>query len=326
MIRRTRWYISGLLAVVAVTGVFLSSCSPKSTSTTAPNTTTVRIGTFSTAIDYSPYLIAKSKGWFDEALKADGVKLEPTVFQSLAPINESFAADRVDVMFMAEPPVLIGRGAAIDIRIVAMSCSLPQEILVPTASPAQTVKDLKGKKVAVLAGSSSNYSLMKMARAEGLQPDDIEVVDMIPPDAKAAFHSGHVDGWAVWPPWVEQEIVDKTGRVIPGSDAKVHSIMAMRGKFIDQHPELARKIVGVLERSRTWVREHPTEAKALIAKELSLDPKVIELAWPKHDWSSQLTDEVTTDIQAKADFLLQRKFIRNPINVKADVIRPIKPE
>lgn len=292
----------------------------------ASSAKTVRIGTFSTAIDYSPFLIAKSKGWFDEALKPSGVTLEYSVFQSLAPINESLAADRVDVMFMAEPPVLIGRGAAIDTRIVAMSCSLPQEILVPTNSSVQTVKELKGKKVAVLAGSSSHYSLNKIALAAGLKSEDIEVVDMVPPDAKAAFRAGHVVGWAVWPPWVEQEIIDGTGRVIPGSDAKVHSIMAMRGKFVDQNPEIARKIVGVLERARAWVKENPTEAKALIAKELSLNPKVIELAWPKHDWSSTLSDEVIADIQAKADFLLQRGSIRNAINVKADVIKPIKPE
>jgi len=225
---------------------------------------------------------------------------------------------------MAEPPVLIGRGAGIDTRIVAMSCSLPQEILVPTNSKAQSVKDLKGKKIAVLAGSSSHYSLNKIARAAGLQENDIEVVDMIPPDAKAAFRAGHIDGWAVWPPWVEQEIVDGTGRIIPGSDAKVHSIMAMRGGFADKNPDLARKIVGVLERSRAWIRENPAEARPLMAKELSLDPRVVDLAWPKHDWTSQLTDEVSADIQAKADFLLQRQLIRNPIDVKKDVIRPIK--
>jgi sulfonate transport system substrate-binding protein len=84
----------------------------------------VHIGTFSIAIDYAPYLVARSKGWFEDVLKPYGMTPDYTTFQTLAPINESFATGRVDVVFEAETPAIIGRAAGIDIRITGISCSL----------------------------------------------------------------------------------------------------------------------------------------------------------------------------------------------------------
>lgn len=77
-----------------------------------------------------------------------------------------------------------------------------------------------------------------------------------------------------------------------------------------------------MERAKTWLRENPEEGKALLAKELGIDRNVVDLAWPKHDWSAQLTPEIRTDIQAKADFLLQTKMIKTPVSV-ADLIQPL---
>jgi sulfonate transport system substrate-binding protein len=110
----------------------------------------VRFGSFSVAVDYGPYLIAKNKGWFDEVLKKKGMTAKYELFQSLPPINESLATDRLDVVFQAEPPAIVAKAAGIGVKIVGISCTLIQEILVPKRSNIQSAKDLKGKKVAVL--------------------------------------------------------------------------------------------------------------------------------------------------------------------------------
>lgn len=158
-----------------------SAPAPSPASTAPQDLEDVNIGSFSAAIDYGPYLVARSKGWFEEALKPLGAEPQYTTFQSLAPINESFATGRVDVVFEAEPPAIIGRAAGTDIRIVAIGCTLAQEVIVPANSKTAKIADLKGMKVAVLAGTSSHYGLLKIARAAGLQDSDLTVVDMVPP-------------------------------------------------------------------------------------------------------------------------------------------------
>lgn len=283
----------------------------------------VRIGSFSTAIDYAPLIVAKSKGWFDEAAKLHGASVSFTEFQSLPPINESFATKNVDVVFEAEPPAIVGKAAGIDLKIVALGCSLIQEVLVPSASSAASVVDLKGKKVAVLAGTSSHYGLLKIANTAGVPASSITVLNMVPPDAKAAFASGQVDAWAVWPPWVEQELVAGTGKLLRGGDAKIHSIVVFRGDFLRDQSKLAEAIIGVIDQSRAWIRDNPSKAQQIVATELGLDPKVVSLAWPKHDWGATFTDAVIRDIQEKATFLSREKLIQHTVDVRDNFIVPM---
>jgi hypothetical protein len=42
--------------------------------------------------------------------------------------------------------------------------------------------------------------------------------------------------------------------------------------------------------------------------------EVVKRAWPKHDWTAQLTPAVIKDIQSKANFLQQNGFIQNKVN------------
>lgn len=280
----------------------------------------VRFGSFSSAVDYGPYIVAKNKGWFDESLKSKNIKTEYVQFQSLPPINESFATDRVDVVFEAEPPAIVGRAAGIDVDIIGISCTLVQEILVPAKSSVNSIADLKGKKIAVLGGTSSHYGLLKILSDAGLKNSDIEVVDMIPPDAKNAFQTGRVDAWAVWPPWIEQEEIAGTGRVLPRGSAAIHSIMAVRGSFAKQNPEITRELVAVLNRSKQWITENPVEAQEIIARELNVSVEVVKRSWDRHDWKAQINDDIISDIQAKSDFLTSNGFIRTSVNVRNDMI------
>lgn len=278
----------------------------------------LKLGTFSVAIDYAPFLIAKAKGSFDPI--APGMKPDYTTFQSLPPINEALATDRIDAVFEAEPPALIGRAAGIDVKIVAISCSLVQEILVQKDGSAKTAADLKGAQIAVLAGTSSHYGVIKILGEAGLTPRDVQIIDMIPPDAKSAFQTKQVDAWAVWPPFVEQEELAGTGRVLPKGDALIHSIMAVRGKFATEHPDKVKALVKVVNDTKAWMIKSPKEAQAIVAKELNIPLAVVERAWPRHDWGATINDVVIADMQSKANFLYDNKYVSAKVNVADEAV------
>lgn len=82
---------------------------------------------------------------------------------------------------------------------------------------------------------------------------------MSPPDARNAFETEQVDAWAIWPPWVQQQVVSGKGRVLPGTNARIHSIMSVRGKFQDEHKQIRNG--SVLERAKAdwpvWLKNAP---------------------------------------------------------------------
>lgn len=278
----------------------------------------LKVGSFFIAIDYAPYLIAKSKGMFENIGGNSAVQY--TTFQSLPPVNEALATQQVDAVFEAEPPALMGRAAGIDVKIVGISCSLVQEILVPLKSKAQSVADLKGAKIAVLAGTSSHYGVLKLLNEAGIAPNSVEIIDMVPPDAKSAFETGQVDAWAVWPPFVEQEELAGVGRVLPKGDALIHSIMAVSGSFATKNPSTVKSLVGILNDTKIWMIKEPAAAQAIVAKSLNIPLNVVERAWPRHDWSATLSDSVVSDIQAKADFLFNGKYVSSKVDVAKQLI------
>ncbi len=282
--------------------------------------TEVNIGSFSRAIDYAPYIVAKNNGLFDGVAKKHGVTVNYVEFQTLPAINESLATDNLDIVFEAEPPAIIGRAAGMDINIVSSGVSLVQEIVIPFESDIKEIADLKGKKIAVPSGSSSHYGLNMILKGAGLTGDDVEIIDMNPQDGKAAFVARRIDGWAIWPPFVEQEEYAKTGRVLRGSNVFIQSIMAMRGGFKKDNPELAKDLVMAVKESQKWIFDNSTEAQKIVADELDIELGVVELAWGKHNFNPTIGAEEITDIQNKADFLFRMGLVKTKVDAANDLI------
>jgi sulfonate transport system substrate-binding protein len=276
---------------------------------------TIRIGTFSSAVDYAPFYVARSQKLFDAGV-GDGTKVEYVEFDSAPAITEALATKRVDMVFMAEPPALIAAAAGINVTIAALGATLVQDIVVPNGSKINTAADLSGARVGVLAGTSSQYGLLKIAKDAGVDPKSIQVIDMAPPDAKAAFESGHLDAWAVWPPFVQQQLVQKTGKLLPAGDASIQSIVVTRPDLAKDYPAVYSGLLDAVAKAKTFIATSPQEAQAVVSEQVRVDPEVVALAWPRHDFTATLTPAVITDIQAKADFLVDAGFIKKKVDVQ----------
>lgn len=282
------------------------------------------IGTFSQAIDYGPVYVARHFHWFEEALQSVGVTREPQ-YRELGGFDEiqtAFAQGKLHAFFSAEAPAIKLRSEKQDIRVVEVGCTLNQEVLVRTELNITSILQLKGKSIAVAEGTSSHYGLLKILSSAGLSGSDIKLRPGFPGDAKPLFESGGVDAWAVWPPFVEEQVIAKRGRTLSGGDAKIQSVMSLHNSLIEQHTAVARALVEVVQKTKKWMAANPEEAQSIIAKQLKLTSDVVRLAWPKHNWGATLTDDVLTDMEDKSKFLTKQGVVRNGvvINIRKDLI------
>jgi sulfonate transport system substrate-binding protein len=276
---------------------------------------TIRIGTFLSAVDYAPFYVARDQGFFEDAAGSSDV--EYIEFDSAPAITEALGTGQIDMVFMAEPPALIAASGGIDVRIAALGASLTQDIIVPTDSEITSAADLAGARVAVLAGTSSHYGLLKIAEDAGVDPSDVEIVDMAPPDAQTAFAAGDVDAWAVWPPFVQQEIVNGTGELLPEGDAAIQSIAVVRADFASDYPAVYDELIGAIDDAKSYIAGNEEPAQAIVSDQVRVDPEVVALSWPRHDFTAVLDEGIVEDIQAKADFLHDNEFLDNAVDVSA---------
>ena len=87
-------------------------------------------------------------------------------------------------------------------------------VVVPKSSPITAITQLKGKKIAYGAGSSANYNLLTVLTKAGLTTKDVTLVNLQPAEALAAFTSGSVDAWDIWPPYVQQVVAQDGAKVL----------------------------------------------------------------------------------------------------------------
>lgn len=283
----------------------------------------IGVGTFSEAIDYGPVYVARHFNWFEDALRAVGVTKEIQYLElgSFDEIQTGFAQGKLHAFFSAEAPAIKLRSENQDIRVVEVGCTLQQEVLVRTELNVTSIAQLKGKSIAVAEGTSSHYGLLKILSMAGLSAADVKLRPGFPGDVKPLFESGAVDAWAVWPPFVEEQVIAKRGHTLPGGDAKIQSVMSIPNSLIEQHPEVAQALVSAIKKAKKWMAENPDEAQSIVAQSLKLRPEVVRLAWPKHNWSATLTEDVLVDMEEKSQFLTRQGVVRNGVvNIRKDLV------
>jgi sulfonate transport system substrate-binding protein len=159
-----------------------------------------------------------SQALLEAAGKTDDLPYDVTwkSFTSGPPLLEALNAGAIDVGGVGNTPPLFAAAAKSDISVVSAATmgGKGDAIVVPKGSALTSVAQLKGRKVAVAEGSSANYNLLAQLAEAGLSYDDIEVQNLQPADALAAFSAGHVDAWAIWDPYTAQAELEAGARVL----------------------------------------------------------------------------------------------------------------
>lgn len=172
------------MIMAAILLILLAGCSSGASTNTnkkeaSKEDITVNIGIQQ---NLGPLLIAKEKGWFEEEFAKIGVKVNWTVFQSDPPHFEAMAANRLDFGYIGNSPVVAAQAADIPFKEIALATDGLEgnAILVQKDSSIKSLKDLKGKKVAVAKGSSGFDLLYRAIDEAGLTPKDVEIIQLQP--------------------------------------------------------------------------------------------------------------------------------------------------
>lgn len=265
--------------------------------------------------------ILKAQGSLDERLKPLGYSIKWFEFPAGPQLLEALNASSVDFGYTGAPPPVFAQAGGVNFVYVGAEPSgeHAEAILVRSDSTLRNVADLKGKRVALQKGSSSNYLLLEALKKAGLRYEDVRPVYLAPADARAAFESGSVDAWVIWDPYyasAQQTLKARTLVDYAGLNGPYNFYEATRD-FAQQHPEVVGAILGQLRAAGLWVNAHPVETAALIAPKVGLDPKLVETWVRRYPYGTTVvTDEIARSQQGVADVFYGAHLIPQKITVK----------
>jgi sulfonate transport system substrate-binding protein len=194
--------------------------------------------------------LAKAEGALEKRLAPLGLTVTWNEFTSGPPLLEALGANALDFGSTGDVPPLFAQAAGGDLIYVAATKGAldGSAIVVKKDSPIQTLADLKGKKVAFKRGSSAHNFTVKALRTVGLTPNELEAIDLGPPDAAPAFANNQIDAWAIWDPYYAIVQAQPDTRVLATTEGIVDawSYFLANGGFTKSNPQAIVEVIDEL--------------------------------------------------------------------------------
>jgi sulfonate transport system substrate-binding protein len=205
-------------------------------------------------------------------------------FTSGPPMLQAMGAGSVDIGSVGNAPPVFAAAGGDKVTIVGAFHANPKgtALLVPARSPIHTIGQLKGKRIAVAQGSSSDYHLLTVLKKAGLSVHDVKLVYLQPAEGLAALASGHVDAWDIWSPFAEQGEAQDHARLLAdgsGLGDQYSYTVASRAAIADSAKATAiRDYLKLLAQAHAWADTHQSVWASIWAKGTGLPAAVMTKA------------------------------------------------
>lgn len=286
--------------------------------------------------------IAKANGWHEEAI--EDMKVEWLQFDSGRDVNTALASGSIDIGLLGSTLVANGLSKGIEYEVIWIAdvIGANEALAIKNDTGIKSVQDLKGKKIAVTFGSTTQYTLLGALKVNGIEPNEVEIIDMQPPDMLAAWQRGAIDGGYVWHPTL-QKMIDDNGTVLLDSGDLVDKgiitadVIVVRKQFAKEHPKVVEDYIASQIRATNFYLEKPREAVESVAKEFNLsfdetETMMKELIWltgedhlsNQYFGTPQSIGHFSNVLEDTANFLMNQGLIEDSPNTKTfeDAVNP----
>jgi ABC-type nitrate/sulfonate/bicarbonate transport system substrate-binding protein len=278
-----------------------------------------------------PIFVAQEKGYFAE----EGLNVNLQRFDTAQPMMDALVAGNVEVAGYTAVPITYNAMLRSGTDLYFASVLLEDQqhrlsyLIVPKSAPdTMKISDLKGKKIGILPTVAYKVWIEEILKAKGVQPADVQIVQLDPTLTVTAFQSGQVDALFTNDPVATTVLQKGIGRLI-SNDVELPSIFGepflfgsfnIRKDFADQHPETTQKIVRALDKAIAFTMDNQTEAKQLMKKYLAEAQKPFVDFYPDALYQNS-TQVDATAFQKAADTYLDIGIIKKPLNVEHLILK-----
>jgi len=314
----------GVLIVVAVIAFAFYYINQKSQTDQLPKFTL----SVNTWVGFGPFWLAQEKGFFAD----EGVKVEIRTIEDVAQKKSAIKTGRVDGLGDTIDSFVLAKDENVPVTAVAqLDISNGADGILATEG-INTIRDLKGKKIAAQKNFVSEAFLNYLLVANGMSPNDVEVIDMEAGAAGAAFVSGNGDVAVTFEPWLSKAKERSGGKLLVSSRAHpdiLVDLLLINDDYLDKNRETVEKVLRAWFMAIDFWKNNPQEANAIMAKHYNETPEVFAelldgVEWPTYNnnliyFDSRKAFDVTNTF---ADVFLKT----GQIKIKPDMTKAISGE
>ncbi|RYZ10125.1 MAG: aliphatic sulfonate ABC transporter substrate-binding protein [Myxococcales bacterium] len=273
-------------------------------------------------LDYATYnpvgLLLKQKGYLEQGLSEEGVKVEWVKSLGSNKALEFLNSKSVDFGSTAGAAAFVGRANGNPIRAVYVYSKPEWTALVTRPSTGiRALADLKGKRVAVTRGTDPFIFLLRALDSVGLTEKDIELVPLQHPEGQKALERGDVDAWSGLDPMMaSSELEHGSTLFFRNPEFNSYGVLNVREELAQRYPALVKAVIAAYERARADALKNPAELQQALAKEAHLTEAVSKAVLARTDISSpSIGERQKTVILAAGDVLKKSGVVKAEVDV-----------
>ena len=255
----TAFFLSLVLAVGCNTAI------DNANTASSPDSVPILIG-YSSWAGWWPWAIAESEGLFAQ----NGVNVELKWFDDYTASMEALANGQLDGNCQTLSDTISFAASAVKGEVVVLvnDNSAGNDKIIVTEE-INSVKDLKGKTVAVEEGVVDDFLLSLALEEEGLSRDDVIIKGMNTGSAAGAFLIGEVDAVGAFPPFwsiaLEREGSKElvSSKDFPGA---IPDLLVVTQELIDEKPDQVQGLVNTWFDILDFMAKYPDKSDEILAK------------------------------------------------------------
>lgn len=269
-------------------------------------------------------------GWLEQELAKRGTKLDWIALPHAGAgpqINEGFSNNSIDFAVRGDLPSVIGGAGGVPGKLVVPGGSGNNVYLVvPADSKAQSIEDLKGKKLALHRGRPWEFAFSNFLASKNLQLADFKIANLNPQVGAAAVSAGKVDAAVLLSESYLLE--DKgVGKIIwstkqGANDWRLISDLWGTDDFIQRYPETTQLLATAWVKAAWWIsQEQNQNAYYLLSSRAGTPESVLRrddqgdpVSW-KARWAPKSDAQLKAHYTALTRYALDNKLIRDDFDI-----------
>ncbi|WP_425307771.1 ABC transporter substrate-binding protein [Ammonicoccus fulvus] len=223
---------------------------------------------FTPVADQAGLIRAINNGYFE----AEGLKVTAQPAQGGAAAVPAMVAGDLQGVFATYPSYLLSQQNATKIKIVALGVAGSEEYAGVFVNPNSGITDIKGlvgKKLAVnTLNNTGELSIKSVLKENGVDPADVQFMEMPFPDMRAALERGAIDAaWAVEPFQSGMNAAGMTKLFSNFSGRTATAPLAgigMTEKFVNENPDTVAAFARAVEKANAELAQDPESVRELV--------------------------------------------------------------
>jgi ABC-type nitrate/sulfonate/bicarbonate transport system substrate-binding protein len=259
-------------------------------------------------------LIHSITPWFYDRFLPAGYKLEIVPFESPTDCKSAVSTRSVDFGTFGIAAGILGAVAHEPVVVFGSACNKGMAVVARKDGPIATLKDLKGKRVAIWPGSTQEVFILERLRMEGMTIHDIQPVRVSFSEMPAALARGDIDAYVGAEPGPGISLASGVGKIVeyPYSTpmGSLNMILGTHRDTIAQKPDLARLVLQLQKQASEYAMAHQDEMVAMTVAKLGMKKAAVELSVQNVELNWKMTPEMITESKTYAQHMLELKQIR----------------